>query len=159
MPKKYETASFLKGVVIRMNDREEFIIVRRILRLSNLLINMHQEELDVYELTYMQAEVLVYFHKFEGNRAKDLKEYLNISHQAARGLVERLVKKGFLTLHTSEYDAREKLVFLSDAGKEFCVNFKNKEIGDGDRVFHNIDQKMRGEFLQTISQMIENLCE
>ena len=140
-----------------MKDSAEFVITRRILRLSNLLINSTHEELVAFDLTYIQAEALLFFHKNIGAKALDLKEYFNISHQAARSIVERLCKKNYLYTQVSQKDGRAKQVFCTEEGDRICRTLKDFGNNDGQNLLQDVSEEDKARLLTLLQQMIHNI--
>ncbi len=140
-----------------MHESDDFIITRRIIRLSNLLVNKQHDELLKYNITFVQAEALLYFDKYEGMRALDLKQYLGVSHQAARSIVERMSKKEYLYSRVSAEDTRAKNIYLTDQGKQICFELRKVGIDDGQRLLKNIGSEKRRDLLRLLKQMIDNL--
>ncbi|MEG1431448.1 MULTISPECIES: MarR family winged helix-turn-helix transcriptional regulator [Eubacterium] len=136
---------------------DEFIITRRVLHLGNLLINSQQDEFDKFSLTFVQAEALFFFDKIKGARAIDLKEHLNISHQAARSIVDRLCKKEYLHRKTSSEDARAKQIYLTPSGQAACDELKQLGLSDGQRLLKQINAKERQQILSLLKKMIANV--
>ena len=70
-----------------------FQIERDILKVGNQLNNMRDEDLKQRNITPAQSETLLFFAEHEGATVSELKDYLKISHQAARKLAEKLREK------------------------------------------------------------------
>lgn len=99
-----------------------YIITRKIIKIGNLLTNFRDADLKKSNLTSSQAETLIFFYNHPGAFASDLKEYMEISHQAARNLVERMRVKDFLITEVSNEDARAKHVYLTKKGQQMYGN-------------------------------------
>ena len=98
----------------------EFQIERKILKIGNTLQNTRSEDLKKYDLTPVQSETLLFYLSNPGASILDLKGYLDISHQAARNLIERLKIKNFIYAETSSEDARYKKIYLTKQGEDIC---------------------------------------
>lgn len=140
-----------------MNDSDEFIITRRILHLSNLLLNSRNDELKKYNLTFVQAETLIFFDKVKGAKAQELGKHFSITHQAARNIVERLCRKQYLYTEINIQDARARSVYLTDAGQEVCNYLKMMGLDDGHRLLDGMEEDERKDILKMLKKMIENI--
>ena len=116
----------------------EFTIERRILKIGNEINNGRIEYLSQYDLTTSQSETLLFFDSNEGASATELKEHLNISHQAARNYVERLKLKGLICSEISENDGRAKKIKLTSEGQDVCNRLKNEG--------HNVGEELLKDF-------------
>ncbi len=101
---------------------DEFSIGRKILKIGNKLINTRNKDLRKLDLTSNQSETILFFKRNHGVRIQDLKNHLEISHQAARNIVERMKKKQLLEVEVYEDDARSKHIHLSPKGhKKYTI--------------------------------------
>ena len=64
-----------------------------------------------------------------------LRDHLNVSHQAACGLVDRMKTKGLLDVEVSGEDARAKTVSLSEIGHKVCDDLKMRGSSAGHAAF------------------------
>lgn len=105
---------------------EEYIILRKILKIGNRLINNRNKSLKEHDLTSEQSVALQFLDAHSGASAADLKEHLDISHQAARNIIERMKKKELLYSTVSIKDARIRPVFLTSKGEDVCITIKKE---------------------------------
>lgn len=98
-------------------DVNEFVLERLILKIGNKLANRREKDLAGIQLTSGQSETILFFEQHPGLSITDLKNYLQISHQAARLIISRLEKRGFLTAAVSASDARARQIYLTAEGK------------------------------------------
>lgn len=135
----------------------EYILARKVLRLANLITANRNTDIKELELTGGQADSLLYFSKNEGKSVIDLKEHLGITHQTARGIVERMVKKGILETNISKEDARYKKVVLTKKGWELCKRLKENGMHTGDRLVNGMSESEKKQFFSMITLAVENL--
>lgn len=135
----------------------EYIFARKVLRLANLITANRNADIKELGLTGGQADSLLYFSKNEGKSAVDLKEHLGITHQTARGIVERMVKKGILETNISKEDARYKKVALTKKGWELCKQLKENGMHTGDRLVNGMSESEKKQFFSMITLAVENL--
>ena len=86
----------------------EYILARNVIKLANVIMTIRNREIKELGLTAEQADSLIFFSQHAGASAVDLKNYLGIAHQTARGIVERMAAKGLVTTQVSERDGRYK---------------------------------------------------
>ena len=139
-----------------MSDKE-YVLARKVLRLANLIIINRNADIRELGLTTEQADTLLYFSKNEGKSAVDLKAHLGISHQTARGIIERMVNKGILRTSISEKDARYRLVEVTDKGVGLCRRLKENGMHTGSRLLEGMDEEDRERFFSMIMLALENL--
>ena len=87
--------------------QKEYELARQVLTLANRIVKKRNSHLKELNITAEQADSLLFFDANEGSSISDLKQYLQIRHQTARGIVKRLEEKGFLKLSVSEEDSKK----------------------------------------------------
>lgn len=83
-----------------MNSKE-YLLSRKLVMLANTITKGRNGRIKHLGLTAVQAEAMMFFKNNKTKSAIDLKNHLGITHQTARGIVERMVSKGFLKLEVS----------------------------------------------------------
>lgn len=135
----------------------EYMIARKVLRLANLIIANRNADIKELGLTAEQADTLLYFSKNEGKTATDLKEYFGITHQTARGIIERMVKKEILKTSISEEDARYKKVALTEKGQKLYRSLNANCRHTGSRLLNGMDEGEKKQFFSMITLAVENM--
>lgn len=135
----------------------EYVLARKVLRLANLIIINRNTDIKELGLTAEQADSLLYFSQNESKSAADLKDYLGITHQTARGIIERMVKKGILKTNISEEDARYKKIVLTEKGFQLCDCLKANGMHTGDRLLNGMNESERKQFFSMITLAVKNL--
>lgn len=139
-----------------MSEMEQKL-ARQILRLARMIISNRNKEIQDLGLTAAQADSLKFFADHEGKSVSDLKIHLGVSHQTARGIVERLVDKQVLCQETASQDARVKAVFLTEKGRVL----EAKLMQNGTNVVQTLLSGMSSEecrcFCRLIDRALENL--
>lgn len=138
-------------------DDIEFLIERKILKIGNMLANMRSEDLKKYGLTPIQSETLLFYAANPGVSILDLKEYLDISHQAARNLVERLKMKQFLYTEISSEDGRFRKVYVTEQGNWICGELTLRGSHVGQNLLQGISKKDKEELLHLLLEISDNL--
>ena len=142
-----------------MNEqhRAENDLGHLILRLANTIIKNRNRHLQAIDLTASQADSLQFFLAREGSSITDLKDYMGITHQTARGIVQRIAAKGLVELHRSEEDARRQIVVPTQAGRRLGDQMtRNRERTVG-KLLQNMDQRERADFVRLLRLAYENV--
>lgn len=109
-------------------EKLDFLTERTILKIGNVLNQARSQDLKRKDITAAQSESLLFYRTNPEGNIRDLCEHLQISHQAARKLVEKLKEKDFLKAEPSEEDARSSCIVLTKNRVSLCdVLYKNGE--------------------------------
>ena len=137
--------------------QSEYTTARQVLKLANTIIrnrNIHLKELG---LTVEQADSLQFFLECENKTTTDLKNYLNVTHQTSRGIVERLKEKKLITLQKSREDARCLIITPTIAGKEMGQRLKSNGTHTGEKLLDGMNKKEKEEFIRLLNCALENV--
>ena len=129
----------------------DFLIQRSILKTGNRLLNIRSDNLKAFDLTPNQSETLLFFDRHPGAIILDLKDYLQISHQAARNLVERMKEKDLLQAVVSDTDGRAKQIYLS-SNTAICNQLKQQGWPRGKRILR-LSETRKGELLHLLEKI------
>ncbi len=111
------------------------IMVRQFQRVGRLMMQGRDRDLEDLGLTSIQADALLFFDRYPHSQINGLRDHLNVSHQAACGLVDRMKTKGLLDVEVSGEDARAKTVSLSEIGHKVCDDLKMRGSSAGHAAF------------------------
>lgn len=139
--------------------QSEYVTARQVLKLANTIIrnrNMHLKELG---LTVEQADSLQFFLKYENATATDLKNYLDVTHQTSRGIVERLKQKKLVILQKSKEDARCQVVVPTIAGRQMGEKLKNNGTHTGEKLLSSMNEKEKEQFIMLLNCALENISK
>jgi DNA-binding MarR family transcriptional regulator len=122
-----------------MNEQQKRNI-QAIFRLNNALIKEKNRRLAKYNLTSIQADVLVFVLEHVNEREVnqlDVQAEFKLTNPTVSGIIDRLEDKGFLKRVRSGYDARfrrleplEKAVILNDALTEIPAVIESEIVGE-----------------------------
>lgn len=135
----------------------EYELARKVLNLANQIIINRNSHLKELNLTAAQADSLYFIHAHSGCSISDLKEYLHISHQTARGIVMRLEEKRFLSLRVSKSDGRYKTLSLTDAGIEIVKRMKQNGTHTGYQLLKGMTVQEQQQFSELTSRALKNI--
>lgn len=136
-------------------DSIDFVIQREILKIGNRLNNTRDTDLKRHHITATQSETLLLLSRREPITATQLKDYLKITHQASRALIERLVEKGYVFLQASHDDGRVHEVWLTDMGKTLVADLKQSGGHEGTVLL----QPLTLEEKQALRRLLEKIGE
>ncbi len=88
--------------------------------LDKKIINEFNKELEQFEITLMQSEVLkyIYFHEEKQDVfQKQIEEFFNSTNPTITGILKRLESKELIKRETSLTDGRYKKLTLTDKGR------------------------------------------
>lgn len=137
----------------------EYSLARKIRELANLITKNRDADIREFGLTTAQADSLLYFAENPGKSIVDLKNFFNISHQTAQGLVQRMTEKDLLIISPSINDARSKQIFLSEKAQSIYREMLKNGTRTGNKLLAGIDAEERIQFQALIDQGLENLKE
>lgn len=146
----------LYNSVVAMHDID-FITERKIIKIGSLLNNVRDEYLCKKNITSAQSETLLFYFGNQGKSITDLKNHLQVSHQAARKLVDKLREKEYLYLTFSKKDARVTEVFLTDKGLEICTRLIHEGSHAGAALLQNFSKAEKEKLLSFLMQIEENI--
>ena len=132
---------------------------RLILKLANTIIKNRNRHLEALDLTSGQADSLQFFLTHDQATATELKEYLGITHQTARGIIQRMITKGLLELHRSDADARCQIVEVTPAGQEMGLRMIDNRERTGGLLLQGMDAMERKNFIRLLTKALANVSD
>lgn len=135
----------------------EYTLTRKIRELANLITKNRNADIRELGLTTAQADAILYFAENPGKSAADLKSFLGITHQTARGTIQRMAEKGFLKISPSENDARYKQIFLTEKAKSVYQSMQKNGTRTGNQLLNGMCAEEKEKFLYLLNLGIKNL--
>ena len=139
-----------------MNDKD-FYIERNILKIGNRLLNQRSDDLKYFDLTPNQSETLLFFERHDGAMIQDLREYLQVTHQAATKIVDRMRDKELLIISISASDARAKEIRLTEKGQGIFQQLKKKGSNVGSNLLRTLNEDEKNQLAVLLEKIIQNL--
>lgn len=93
----------------------------------------------------------------EGQRQKDIANKLNIKASTVNVMVKRLEKAGFLEKRVDELDKRVSRLYLTDKGREICINARQAVKNVQNKVFDALNQEEKNTFKELLKKINKNL--
>ena len=107
--------------------------------------------LDKYDLTYTQYITMMVMWEKKSASVKELGEKLYLDSGTLTPVINKLIKKGYITKHRSDDDARGVIVEITETGKKLrdkmvsvptqmggCVNLSEKDAQELYRILNTI---------------------
>jgi len=136
---------------------KEYDFARLILRLSNQIVKNRDRHVRELDLTTEQADSLQFFLTHENAVIMDLKNYLGVTHQTARGIVKRMETKGLIQTRKSETDARYQCVVVTEQGKKTGQTLIKNGIQTGSKLLHGMSSDQQKLFYELLKSALENV--
>ena len=118
---------------------------------SKAIIRHYKPFLDKYDLTYTQYITMLAMWELKKSSVKELGEHLYLDSGTLTPVINKLEKKGYISKHRSQDDARGVLVEITDEGKKLreeivnvpsmmggCVNLSEQDSKDLYRILYTI---------------------
>ena len=137
--------------------QKEYELARQVLTLANRIVKNRNNHLKELNITAEQADSLLFFHAHHDSSISDLKEYLQISHQTARGIVKRLEEKDFLKLAVSESDGRYSTIFFTEKGNKIVERLKQNGMHTGYQLLTGMTKEEQKQFATFIERALDNV--
>jgi DNA-binding MarR family transcriptional regulator len=120
-----------------------------IFRLNNALIKQKNREMGQYDLTSIQADVLMYIlmysKKGEINQL-DIQSVYKLTNPTVSGIIDRLEEKDFIKRVKSQKDARFRRLIPLPKGEELFNVLKECGINAEKRLVKNMTEEETAEF-------------
>ena len=150
--------AFKGGRTVERQDGE-YRFARLILRLANRIIRNRDRHVRALGLTTEQADSLLFFLGREGASITCLKEYLGVTHQTARGIVQRLKEKGLIETAPSPADGRRQLVRPTQGGVEMGARLRQNGSRTGSQLLAGMSREERELFRRLLQTAWDNIEE
>lgn len=127
--------------------------------INNKIICSLNKELEVFDITLMQAEVLGYMythHKEQDIFQKQIEEFFNSSNPTITGILKRLEAKNLIERRPSATDGRYKKLTLTDKGVRLINQLA--ELGPK-RLEVKITKKLSGEEKDELERLLTLVLE
>ena len=108
-------------------------------------------------ITPTQSETILYYSSHPGRNIKDLAQYLNVTHQAARKLVDKLKAEGILNLTVSNEDRRFTSIFLTAEGEKLSKTLKGNGFSVGQRILTDFSEQEKEKLLGYLLRIKRNI--
>lgn len=135
----------------------EYLFTRKIRELAILITKNRDADIRELGLTTAQADVILYFAENPGKSIVDLKSFLGVTHQTARGIIQRMSDKGLLEIHASGTDARYKQISLTEKAVSVYNNMKKNGTRTGNQLLNGISPEEKEKFLLALNIGLKNL--
>lgn len=118
------------------------------------VVSAFNKELEQFDITLMQNEVLryIYFHEEKQDVfQKQIEEFFNSTNPTITGILKRLESKELIKRETSMVDARYKKLTLTKKGRE--LSEKTLELGPK-KIEHKLTQRLSSEERDELERLL-----
>lgn len=140
-----------------MEQNREYVIARQIVKLANTIIKRRDSHLKELDLTAGQADSLQFIVSHGNVAITDLKEHLEITHQTASGIVQRMQAKKLVKLSKSKEDARRMLIFPTEKGREIYKILRSNGVQTGSSLLNGMTESEQKEFARLTALALDNI--
>ena len=140
-----------------MDSETKNKLARLLLNLSNTIIQNRNRQLQALGLTASQADCLQYFLANEGTSISDLKNAMDITHQTAWGIVQRMEAHGWVRLQRSDEDRRRQVVIPTASGRRLGELMMRNRERTGSLLLRGMTEEEQQKFYQLAAQAYENV--
>lgn len=111
------------------------------------------------QVTASQGRVLAYLISRDGEPVsqKDIEQYLGVSHTTAKGIVQRLEQKGWVTTAFDNEDGRLKNVYLTDTSRSFHETISQQISVIEDALLAGVEEKDHRCLRELLKRMYDNI--
>lgn len=140
-----------------MEQNKEYTLARLILRLANRIVKNRDRHVKELGLTTEQADSLLFFLDRKDAVINDLKDHLGVTHQTARGIVQRMESKGLVQTRKSKEDGRYQVVSPTQAGWPTGSILLRNGIQTGSCLLHGLTTEQEEQLYQMLQVAMKNL--
>ena len=140
-----------------MDQEMERKLGRLLLNLSNTIIQNRNRHLQALGLTASQADSLQFFLANEGASISDLRDYMDITHQTAWGIVQRMESRGWIRLCRSPADRRRQAIFPTESGRRLGQLMRRNRGRTGSLLLEHMTEEEQRTFFRLTMQAYENV--
>ena len=108
-------------------------------------------------MTISQADSLQFFLANPQSTVTDLKDYLEITHQTARGLAQRIEEKGLVTPSPSSIDGRCRTISPTEKGMELGRTMAHNRERTVMRLLSGMTEEEQEIFYRLLQTAYENI--
>lgn len=108
-------------------------------------------------LTASQADCLRFCLEKDSGTVTELKNYLQVTHQAAQRLLRRMVEKGLVELRRSELDNRCRIFSLTVAGQKAAQQMLESRERTGGKLLKGMTDQEQQAFIRYLELAYENV--
>ena len=140
------------------SDKKRIDLSRSIARLlPSIIQGVHIGFLANKKLTHTQFFVMVAIHSQGLPTMRTLSENMKVSMPTMSGIVERLVRGGYVRRVNHPDDRRQVLIELTSQGRWLIMEFQQAAGKRWQQVLLNLNQQEVEEFSKVVKKLIENL--
>ena len=121
--------------------------------------NRQPIEFTKLKLTLPQFFILNFLHKQGSSKMTDIAHFVNVSTAATTGIVDRLVKSGYVVRVSEPHDRRVVKINLTAKGTDLVMKANEKKRQMVIEIFSQISQQERDGYLTVMMHVKDILAE
>jgi len=111
------------------------------------------------QITFSQFFILNFLNQSGETKMKDLAGFMKVTTPAMTGIIERLVRQGYLKRLYDTLDRRIIRVDLTVKGKGLLLKIKEQRRKIDLKVFARLSEEDRQDYLRIMQQILESLAQ
>lgn len=115
-----------------------------------------QGEFKKYSIGHSQIITLLFIARNEGTSQLEISEHLNLDKSSITSQLKILERNGYITRHTSEYDARLHQINITDKTREILEPLKNVFSSWTEILLEGFSARERAEVFNYLEKMRDN---
>ncbi len=139
---------------------QEYITVRKILQLSNSVINYRNQRMQEKDLTSTQNDAIRYILKNPDNKqitAADIMGHLELSQSTVAGILSRLEAKELIMRQPHTTDARKSIIIPTEKGLILEEYLKRTAAQTEQMLLQNMTVAEQAEFNRLLQIALDNM--
>ena len=138
----------------------EYDIFKLIRMISGHMKYQANKNLEGYDLTFSQMNLLMYLKKHNGSATqKEIENYLNVSHPTVVGLVKRLENNGYVMSYIDSNSKHNKIVKLTDKIELVFKEIETDTNEHNKKLLESFSEKDKNKLVESLNIVYERLIE
>lgn len=109
------------------------------------------------DITPLQLTVLDCLSRNDQCEMRCISQALNVSFSTATGMMDRLVKHGFVSREHSQEDRRKVIVTITSKGRRIMKEINQRKREGLIKMFSSLSDAERSRYLEILEKMVKNL--
>ncbi len=138
-----------------------FPLSRQIRMINNKFREIVDRNLQTYDLTLAQLDVLSYlkFSKERDIHQRQIEKWFRLKNPTVTGLLNRLEEKGFIIRRTNLDDRRYRLIVLTEKGERLLEQLWGEAQKLEERVYHCLSVEEQKQLMGFLGRVLNSLSE
>ena len=136
-------------------------ISKRIRIISNKFRELWDRNLQKYNLTGVQMEVLCYLKRNEDQEIhqREIEYWFQLKNPTVTGILNRLEEKGYITRRRNPADGRYRIIELTEKGNQVLENMGESARNLDDRIYDCMTKEEQEKLLELLERILATMSE